>query len=156
MLAFGMGAGVQAQSLSTATNVKQQKVERDGKKTAEERAKIHTAKMTEMLELNAEQQKAVYQIALDRAVEMDRTREQREEMQKRRADTKDKSEARMMEVLTPEQQKTWKAKKAERMQKRQNRGNKMQSANNGAKRSDAKSKKDCAKECAKTCDGKKK
>ncbi len=154
ILALGMGAGIQAQSLSAAAHVKEQKVDRGSKKAPEERAKMHTAKMTEALELNDEQQKAVYQIALNRAIEMDRSRQQREEMQKRRSDTRDKSEARMMEVLTPEQQKKWEAQKAERMQKRESKGDRMRSEKSGA--TELGSKKDCSKECAKTCDGKKK
>lgn len=156
VLAFGISAGIQAQSLSATANVKEQKVERGSKMTAEERAKKHTAKMTEALELSEKQQKAVYQIALDRANEVDRTRQQREEMQQRRAEIRDKSEARIMDVLTPEQQKKWEAQKAERMQKRENRGDKMRSERRDATRTEMKSKKDCAKECTKTCDDKKK
>lgn len=157
-LAFGISAGIQAQSqsLSAAANAQEQKVDRGSKMTAEERAKKQTVKMTEVLELNDEQQKAVYQIALDRAIEMDRARQQREEMRKRRSDIRSKSDARMMEVLTAEQQEMWEAERAERTVKRESRREGMRSEKSAATRTETKSKKNCAKECAKTCDGKKK
>ena len=156
MLAFAMTAGIHAQSLSTASNVKEHKVDRGSKMTAEERAKKQTAKLTETLDLDAEQQKAVFKIAYNRAIEMDANREQREEMKKRRAAVTNKSQAQIMEILTPEQQKKWEAEKAQRAEKRDYRKDKMRSENREAARAKSVEKKDCSKECAKTCDDKKK
>lgn len=109
-LALGLTSAVSAQNMASAStsNAKTEKSEL----TAEQRAEKMTKKQTEELNLTADQQKKAYQINLDKVVEMDRAKAQRDEMKARNEAVKDRSDKRMEEILTAEQMKIWEANQA--------------------------------------------
>lgn len=159
LMAFGVTGAMKAQSKSLTAE--SSKVEmRESNISPEDRAKKKTAKLTEELGLDAEQQQAVYEITLDQIVQRERTKMQREEVRKQAVASKERTEQRIAEVLSEEQQAKWDAHKADQRELRRERIERRGENRMGSEKSDVKStestKKKCSKECAKTCADKKK
>lgn len=112
---------IQAQVATISKKADRTETERTEKMSPEERAKKRLAKMSETLKLDEKQEIQMYSILLEQAQLKERHRIQREEMRKQAEANREKSEARISEVLTPEQRKEWEVQKAERKEKIQER-----------------------------------
>lgn len=159
LMVFGVSGAIQAQTASMrADNSRMEKHESDI--SPEERAKKKTAKLTEELGLDAEQQQAVYEIALDQIVQRERTRMQREEARNQALASRDRSEERIAEVLNEKQKAQWEEHKKEQRELRreriERRGENRKGGESSGVESTSSAKKNCSKECAKTCADKKK
>lgn len=159
LMVFGVSGAMQAQSTSLrAEDSKMEK--RVSEISPEERAQKKTAKLTEALGLDAEQEQAVYEITLDQIVQRERTKMQREEARKQAMASRERTEQRIAEVLSEEQQAKWDAHKKERREMRRERIERSGENRMGSEKRDVRSKegakKKCSKECAKTCADKKK
>lgn len=159
VMVFGVSGAMQAQSTSLRAENSKMK-ERVSEISPEERAKKKTAKLTEELGLDAEQQQAVYEITLDQIVQRERTKMQREEAREQAMASRERTEQRIDEVLNEEQKAKWDAHKEEQRELRRERIEQRGESRMGSEKSDVKStdsaKKKCSKECAKTCEDKKK
>lgn len=127
VMAVGMIGVTQAQR--TSVKADDTRMERaDKKMTPEERAKKKTAKMTEMLSLDDKQQQVVYEVTLEQITDRERNRMQREEMQSRAMASREKSEQRIADVLTPEQKAKWEKEKSTNKKMRSERRSEMKRA----------------------------
>lgn len=93
----------------------------------EEMAKMMTERMTKQLNLSKEQQEKVYAIHLDLAQKREEERQARRAEADARKEEAQKHEERLNEVLTEEQRKQWVELKAERRDRRGQRGEIMSS-----------------------------
>ncbi|HEX8516709.1 MAG TPA: hypothetical protein VF868_10955 [Bacteroidia bacterium] len=104
-----------AVAMTTATAIAQETKQPPAKKTPEERAEMATARMTKTLALNEEQQQKVKALILKREKD-------RENMQEKARDTRQKVEAEMeadlQKILNAEQFEKFKKKKEEMKSRR--------------------------------------
>lgn len=109
-----VGFAQKAESLSA----KADQVETAEKKTSpEDCAKMRAERLSAELKLDDKQKKVVYEVTLDEMTKKDRARMQRAEMKQRNEDSMERSNARIAEVLTPEQNVLWEKNRAERSKK---------------------------------------
>lgn len=127
-IALIAGSTVMAQQGSTTTTPRLERQPEIQKRSAEDRAKMRTERMTQNLNLTEEQQKRVYNIVLEQAKTHDAQREQRQERREALREQRDETDARIREVLTDEQQERFDAmqkQRTERMEQRQERRGEM-------------------------------
>ncbi|PWJ58463.1 hypothetical protein CLV98_104323 [Dyadobacter jejuensis] len=82
--------------------------------TAEERAEAQTKRMTESLKLSEDQQKQVYALTLDRMQSMEEMRKSQSMDRDKMKASNEAYQAKMNEILTPEQQEQLKTMNSDR------------------------------------------
>lgn len=126
-LSFGIGAQAQQEAAPAATSTTTTKTVSQRKSTPEERAMRLTRLMSSKVKLNDEQLKQVNQILLERENSKESALKayngDKEKARKDIRGSRAKAEAKLKEVLTEEQWKTWQQFKEEQKAKKQQKMN---------------------------------